>query len=493
MERLFVGAGIAAVTFTACGTGVASASGSFLLLLAGFLDERLAREANLVAFDGENLDEDLVAQLQLVANIADAMLGDLADVQEAVGAGEELDERAELRQADDFAEIGFADFGAGSDVADHLQGRIAASSAGGEDVDRAVFEDVNLDARSFNDGLDLLAARTDEVADLVLRDLQLEEARRIGGNLGTRCAERFFHRVEDLETGFLGLRQGFAHHLNADAEDFDIHLQTGDAGARAGDFEVHVAVVVFRARDIREDGIFAVVTDDEAHGDACAVSFERNTGIHQSERRAADGGHRGRTVRFQNVGHEAHGVGEVRFGRKQVRQRALGKRAVADFAAAGAAQEFHFANAERRKVVVKHEAFELILLEEQIETLHIFLCAESESGERLGFVASKERGAVDTGEQADFASDFADLVKEAAVGTASGVENVVTEDVLAEAFKGALGQRALLVHLLLGLFGDGLDDLFLESIDEVVAFFLRMLSVFNASWRRSPYFFWSSL
>ena len=82
---------------------------------------------------------------------------------------------------------------------------------------------------------------------------------------------------------------------------------------------------------------------------------------------------------------------------------------------------------------------------------------------------------MNAGEQADFASDLADLVKGAAVGTAALIENVVTEDVLAEAFKSALGESALLVHFLFGLFRDGFENLFLEGIDEVVAFFFRML------------------
>src|SRR5712691_10660045 len=125
-SRLVVGAGVA--SGAALGrTGIVgyATSGGFLLLFAGFADERLAREANLVALDGENLDEDLVAEFQLIANVADAMLGDFADVQEAVGAGEKLDKGAEFRKAHHFAQVGLADFGAGGDVADHLQGRVA--------------------------------------------------------------------------------------------------------------------------------------------------------------------------------------------------------------------------------------------------------------------------------------------------------------------------------------------------------------------------------
>jgi len=114
-------------------------------------------------------------------------------------------------------------------------------------------------------------------------------------------------------------------------------------------------------------------------------------------------------------------------------------------------------------------------LEEQVETLHVFLGAEGQSGERLGFAAGKERGTVDTREQANFASDHANLVERAAVGTAPGIENIVTEDIFAETFKGALGQGALLVHFFLGLFGNGLDDLVLKGVNEVVAFLLGML------------------
>src|SRR5256884_718117 len=52
------------------------------------------------------------------------------------------------------------------------------------------------------------------------------------------------------------LREGFAHHADGDAQDLDVHLQRGDARASAGDFEVHVAVMIFGSGDVREDGVF---------------------------------------------------------------------------------------------------------------------------------------------------------------------------------------------------------------------------------------------
>ncbi len=79
------------------------------------------------------------------------------------------------------------------------------------------------------------------------------------------------------------------------------------------------------------------------------------------------------------------------------------------------------------------------------------------------------------GEQAHFAGDQTNLVEGAAVGTAAGIEHIVAENILAETFKRALSQGALLVHFLLGFFGNRLDNLFLQSIHEVIAFLLGML------------------
>src|SRR5260370_613547 len=193
---------------------------------------------------------------------------------------QEKEEAAKLGGANDLAETGFTDCGPGSEVADKRERGIAAGSTGGEDVYRAVFEDVDFDASSFDDGPDLLATRPDEVADFVLRDFQLEEARGVGGNRGARLAERLLHGVENLEAGFFRLREGFAHHANGDAQELDVHLQRGDTRASAGDFEVHVAVVVFGSGNVREDGVFLVVTNDEAHSDARAGSLQRVARVH---------------------------------------------------------------------------------------------------------------------------------------------------------------------------------------------------------------------
>ena len=63
----------------------------------------------------------------------------------------------------------------------------------------------------------------------------------------------FVHLVENEHPATLRLGQRFAHDLGSDTGNFDVHLQRGNAVARTGDFEVHIAVVVFSAGNIGED------------------------------------------------------------------------------------------------------------------------------------------------------------------------------------------------------------------------------------------------
>src|SRR5262249_24196856 len=134
--------------------------------------------------------------------------------------------------------------------------------------------------------------------------------------------------------------------------------------------------------------------------------------------------------------------------------RTFRQRAVTDFAASRSAQELHFADAERRKIVMQQETLELILLEEQVEPLHVFFGAESKRREGLGFTASEERGAMHAWQQANFAGDLANLVEGAAVRTPLGIQNIVAENLLAQALERSLGQRALFLFFFRNCFDD---------------------------------------
>ncbi len=104
--------------------------------------------------------------------------------------------------------------------------------------------------------------------------------------------ERLGHLAQNMQPALLGLAERDAHDLFIDAGDLDVHLQRGDALFRAGDLEIHVAEMILVAENVGEHGI-ALAFEDEAHGDAGGRPLHRHAGIHQSERGAADGRHRG--------------------------------------------------------------------------------------------------------------------------------------------------------------------------------------------------------
>ena len=105
-----------------------------------------------------------------------------------------------------------------------------------------------------------------------------------------------------------------------------------------------------------------------------------------------------------------------------------------DLATAGAAQERHFANRERREVVVQHEAL-LGFAFEGLQPLHVFAGAQRGRDQRLRFAAGEDRRTVGAGQHADFDPDIADLVELAAIGTALLLDHLLAEDLLAQHFE----------------------------------------------------------
>ena len=166
---------------------------------------------------------------------------------------------------------------------------------------------------------------------------------------------------------------------------------------------------------------------------------DRHARVHQGERRAADRGHGARTVRFQNVADDAHGVGERFVVGNDGGESALGQSSVADFAAARAAHEAHFADAERREVVVQHEALGGFRGIQQLDALLVVLGAERGGDQRLRFAAGEQRRAVGARQHADFDVDLADFVELAAVRTAAVLQHLVAEDALLQAIEQFLG------------------------------------------------------
>mmetsp|Transcript_78776 Transcript_78776/g.218920 ORF Transcript_78776/g.218920 Transcript_78776/m.218920 type:complete len:772 (-) Transcript_78776:1232-3547(-) len=353
------------------------------------LDQRLHRQLDAALLVGlEHLDLDDLAFLQEVGHLLDALVGDLADVQQAVLAREQVHEGAEVQDLDDRAFVDLADFDLGRDLLDALLGQRGLLGIGRGDGDGAVFADVDGRTGLFGQRADGGAALADHVADLLRVDLHRVQARRELRHLGVGAAHGLDHLAEDVQAGFLGLSQGDLHDFLGDALDLDVHLQGGDARGGTGHLEVHVAQVIFVTQDVGQH-CETVAVLDQAHGDASHVSLQRHAGVHQRQAAAADGGHRRRAVGLGDFGHHAQRVRELFLARQHGDERALGQAAVADFAALRAAHAARLAGGERGHVVVQHEAvFELAV--QRVDALGVAVGAKRGNHQGLRLPAGEQ-------------------------------------------------------------------------------------------------------
>ena len=427
------------------------------------LDQRLAAELDAIAFDGQNLDHDLIALAQLVLHFLDAMLGNLGDVQQAVGAGEELDKRAELRQPNHLAQINLADLRHRGEVADDLQSLLQSFGIAGSNIDPARVVHIDLGAGLLDDAADGGAALADQIANLVGGNHHGFDARRISRTLGARSVQHRVHLVQQEEPAPARLLHRLLKNLAGQPADLDVHLQRGDALARSGHLEVHVAVVILRAGDVGEDGVIvALLHQSHRHAGHCAL--ERDARVKQRQTRAADRGHRRRAVRFENVADDADGVRRL-FGAGQNRaDGALGQCSVAHLAPSRAAHAARLAHAEGREVVVQHEGL-LLLAFIAFQPLAFVGGAQRGRHQGLRLAAGKQRRAVRAGQNAGLDGDLANLVEGAAVGPDALLGHLLAEDPLAQLLI-VVGQLLLGARIVGGQLGG---QLVLDRLDQRLA------------------------
>src|SRR5262245_18755781 len=307
------------------------------LLLVG--EGRLIAQSNLpaqphlpIAVDLDDLDEHLVALGQDVLDRADPALGDLRAVEGALGGGNDLDEGTEFDDLLDLAEIDAVELDLTADVLDDAQRLLHRRAVGREHGDPPVVLDIDLGAGLLLDAPDDLTAGTDDLANLLGPDLDRDEARRVGRELGARLLDGLAHLRENDQPGLARLLQRRAHDVDRYAADLDVHLERGHALLGTRDLEVHVAVVVLGAVAVGEDAD-AVAFLHQAHRDAGHVRLERHARVHQSQRGAAHGRHRRRAVRLEDVGNDPDGVRKLFLRRQDGFDRSLGEGPVADVSA----------------------------------------------------------------------------------------------------------------------------------------------------------------
>src|SRR6202044_310355 len=176
----------------------------------------------------QDLDLDPVAFLDDVGRLVDPRLGELRNVDEAVLRSEEIDEGAELDRLDHRSVINLADLRLRGDRLDPVDRRLDLRAVARGDLHRAVVLDVDLGAGLFHDLADHLAAGADHFADLVGRNLDLLDARRVLAKFFAGMTDGFAHLAQDMQAAFTRLIERDLHDLFRDACDLDVHLEGRD-------------------------------------------------------------------------------------------------------------------------------------------------------------------------------------------------------------------------------------------------------------------------
>ena len=292
------------------GTAVTLTTGTTrtLLVALGLVEQHTVRELVLTGLriDLKQLDLDVVALLD--ASLLDGLQAlplDLGDVEQTFLARQDLDEAAVRHDALHHTVVDLTYLRQGHDALDLGDGGVDALLIRSRHLHvthTVALVDGDGRACVFLHLLDNLSARANDSADELLGDVEGNDAGHLRLHLLTGLADGLHHFAHDMLTTGLGLHESLFDDVKRQTVALDIHLGSGQTVLGTGGLEVHIAQVVLVAEDIREDGIlvFAGVLD-QTHGNTCHRLLDRHTCIHQRQRTAADGSHRRRAVRLENV------------------------------------------------------------------------------------------------------------------------------------------------------------------------------------------------
>src|SRR6202789_3589015 len=183
------------------------------------------------------------------------MRRDLGDVQEAVSTRKNLYKSAKLSEPNHLAQIRLSNLGHRCKVTDHLNRASQTIGIARGNIHPSRIVNIDLHTGRIDNAANNLAARSDEVANLVRRNLNCMNARCKLRFLFTRARDNAVHRIQQKQPSVTCLLQSLPHDLRCNAHDLDIHLERGDALPRSSNLEIHVAVVVLSPRNARKDCI----------------------------------------------------------------------------------------------------------------------------------------------------------------------------------------------------------------------------------------------
>ena len=365
---------------------------------------------------------------------------------EAVAARKDVHERAEPGDVHDPARVHSIQLNLRRehDGADALLGGGHRGTVGGGDGNpRAIVVLVHTDLRSglLLEGVDDLALRADDLADLVGGDLERDDLGSRLTDIGARRVDGAAHHFQDLHPCCAGLVQRPGQHRSGNPVDLGVELQRRHVVLGTGDLEVHITEGILRTEDVGEGNV-AFAVGDEAHGDARDRCLDRHARVHEREAGGAHRGHRGGAVGGEHLRHQPDRVRELLDPRDDRQQRFLGEGAVANLTPARPPHEPGLARAEGREVVVVHVALALSGVDTVHDLVHA-LRAQGGDVEDLRITPLEQTRTVGHGNDAHVGRKGTDVGGRPAVDATAVGEDPLPHDRLGERADGRLG---LLLH-----------------------------------------------
>ena len=167
-------------------------------------------------------------------------------------------------------------------------------------------------ARIFLHLLDNLSTRANNCTDKLFGNVNTYDTRYLWFHFLTRLRDGLHHLIHDMFTTCLGLHKSLFDNIKRQSVTLNIHLCSSQTVLSTGGFKVHVAKMVLISKDVTEDSIlvFSRILD-QSHGYSWHRFVDRYTRIHHSEGSSTHTCHRRRTVRLENIAHNANGIRKV--------------------------------------------------------------------------------------------------------------------------------------------------------------------------------------
>ena len=201
--------------------------------------------------DAEAFCGDSITFLADILDLLGPTFGQLGDVDEAVLAGKDFHKCTESSDRNDRTGVGLADFDFLEHAIDHFLGALQSRFLRSVDMDSAVVLNVDFGTRLGLDGLDVFAARSDQLTDAVSRNAEADNTRSEGAHFAWG-GDGLSHLVEHQGAAILGDVDGFLEHGQWQAGQLEVQLVASHAVAGAAEFEVHITVEVLGTDDVQE-------------------------------------------------------------------------------------------------------------------------------------------------------------------------------------------------------------------------------------------------